>query len=434
MGGIILDMEPIKIFIPVFSEGLHQIKFRMGGGNPGIGGTDFVAIRLAQMLASNFLDLEVGLVSSEDIQFDDPNVRISNHLYPDIDSFLDGGEWRTDRSLVLIFASLLEQSTSDIDSELARKLVAWFHFPYQLNERVRELGCGAHVHIGRFQFESNSFFYPRNVLIHNLFDVDEVVSHKRFPDHTETVKIVYLGALVEVKGFGYVARAWESLKQVFDSVELHVIGSSSIHGETTQNPDIPTNDKFARDILAIIPIDDIRDGLVTFHGNPGLDRFELVSQAHFAILNPTGASEAFPASVLECMSLGTPVIASDEFGMFDFMRFFPELSLQSTNEIAERAKWLMADKYRWGEFVRRSEATGAWYKLQTGATLYRWRRLFDALLDDKGESNLKQLSEVERLSIHRGKLLFRRAKAIEWRWRRGLRAKLAVWASNTPRS
>ena len=54
----------------------------------------------------------------------------------------------------------------------------------------------------------------------------------------------------------------------------------------------------------------------------------ILKHSDVALLNPSGKSEAAPASPLECYCYGIPVIAGGDYGAFDNMKYFPELDFK----------------------------------------------------------------------------------------------------------
>ena len=61
------------------------------------------------------------------------------------------------------------------------------------------------------------------------------------------------------------------------------------------------------------------------------EKDKVLKESDIALLNPTGKSEAAPASPLECYCYGIPVIAGGDFGAFDNMKDFSELDLKLIN-------------------------------------------------------------------------------------------------------
>lgn len=367
----------MNIFIPVMLKEKGDVCFSENTQNPGIGGTAFTSVKLAIMLARKYPELELTLVSTQPLGLEVGSSNLKNMVFENLPDFFERYQAVKGQFLILCTMSIARTVNIEILSNLANRTLIWLHHPFQLVPEVKKLGCVAHVHVGEYQYYSNQAFYPASWYIQNPFMSSEGGTQKKFPEKKDAVKIIYLGALFRVKGFGHVARQWSAIKNVLPNAQLHVIGSSATYGKQPEHQLIPCDADFAQEILCNVPLEDIEAGKIVFHGNLGAEKFEVMRSAHFAILNPTGASEAFPASPLECMACGLPVIASDDFGMSDSMRFFPELILRNPSDIQARISFLMSNRYRYEEFSARSIAVAGWFNAQTDVILTRWRRLFD---------------------------------------------------------
>jgi glycosyltransferase involved in cell wall biosynthesis len=376
----------MKIFIPILFKEKKLIEFSYGTQNPGIGGTEFTSIKLALLLARKYPDLDISLVSMNTINLTHESKNLENIVVDNLEDFLDVCSIKKDPFLIVSTMSIAISIKKQLLKKLSPKTIIWLRHPFQLVPEVKNLGCVAHVHVGEYQFHSNKTFYPSSWFIQNPFFSCSTDAGKAFPPNNGVIKIIYLGALFQVKGFGHLARQWSAIKNVLPDVELHVIGSSATYGKPPEHPIVPCDSDFAEEILKHIPLEDIEAGKVVFHGNLGQEKFEIMRSAHFAILNPTGASEAFPASPLECMACGLPVIASDDYGMSDSMRFFPELILRSPEDIPGRVQFLLSDRYRYEELSARSVAVATWFDSQNDVILARWRRLFDVAVKARGQA------------------------------------------------
>ena len=102
-----------------------------------------------------------------------------------------------------------------------------------------------------------------------------------------------------------------------------------------------------------------------------------------AILNPTGKSEAFPASPIECLMCGTPVIASSDYGMSDIMCFFPEAKLSSPDEITSKLISIMNNPQIYRNLQKRSLLVAKLFSKNTPKILLRWQNLIDNLIKNK---------------------------------------------------
>jgi len=104
----------------------------------------------------------------------------------------------------------------------------------------------------------------------------------------------------------------------------------------------------------------------------GVDKDKVISSAHLAIQNPTGATEAFPASPLECMALGTPVIASADFGMDDAMKYFHELTVGQPSEICQLIANAIDSPHGYRGLVLRSLAVASFFSYKSDESVEKW--------------------------------------------------------------
>lgn len=376
----------LTIYIPIFSPSVAGKEFSSAGQNPGVGGTQFTSIKLGLLLADTYANLDIRYANDSEIALDRPRRNVNTIIDSDIDSFFDSLDAETGSFVVLSTMSLLRRAKYETVFRNKDRIVAWIRHPFQFDKRIAKMGLRAHVCVGSYQYYSNVRFYRPVWHIQNPF---VAVTAERAPTKesafrkSKTMRIVYLGALMRAKGFVHIARAWSDIKRLIPNVQLHVIGASSTYGRPPEHDLIPCDNELAHEILENIPQTDIEAGKVVFHGNLGREKFDIMRDCDAAILNPTGVYEAFPASPLECMAAGLPVIASDDYGMADSMSFFPELVLKTPDQIPSRLQWLISDDLRYEELRQRAFAVADWFNSQTGVILARWRRLFALLTGDQ---------------------------------------------------
>ena len=374
----------LTLYIPVFSQAIAGKRFSATGQNPGVGGTQFTSVKLAILLADTYPGLDVRLVNPSDILLDRTPVNLKIFNAIDLGNFFSSTDFESGPTVILATMSILKQVDTDALREHRNRIIAWQHHPFNLDVRIVRMGIRAHVSVGSYQYYSNRPFYGSMWHIQNPFTavtVDRSPSTLKGGGGSRRTRIVFLGALIRAKGFLHIAKQWHAIQNVIPGAELHVIGSSATYGKQPEHSIVPCDRDLATDILNFIPKRDIDDGRVTFHGNLGDERFDILKNADVAILNPTGQTEAFPASPLECMATGVPVIASDEYGMSDTMSFFPELAIKRPEQVADRLKWLFSDNLRYEELRQRAFTVADWFDSQTGLILARWRRLFQLMID-----------------------------------------------------
>ena len=103
---------------------------------------------------------------------------------------------------------------------------------------------------------------------------------------------------------------------------------------SAKHPVLPTDRDYGDEILAALPEGLIRSS-VFFVGpvRDGVD--EWVTRWDVAVLNPTGYSEADPASVKDCLRSGIPIEGGNVYVMTDYLRHFPETRLHQVSELEE---------------------------------------------------------------------------------------------------
>ena len=370
-------MPPMNLYIPVFKQNLAGICFSSETQNPGIGGTEFTSIKLAILLAERYTDINVFIANHYDLNLETNASNLSVGRYEGLDHFLEAMAKGDDRSyLALMTQGLLNDANPILLKRISKRIIGWLHFPYMYDKLIKELNLPAIVHVGSEQYWSNKPFYKTNWYIQNPFLMPSYPVCRQYAPNNETLDIVHLGALFKSKGFYLIARQWPALKALYPNVRLHVIGSSSTYGGRPENEHIPCYSEYANELLSFISLSDIESKRVVFYGNLGEEKFHIIRNCHVALLNPNGATEAFPASVLECMACGVPVIASDDFGMADAMRFFPQLALDNPKQIPGKLEWLLQQRLRHAQMSERSIYVAKWFDSQTDIILSRWRQLF----------------------------------------------------------
>ena len=154
-----------------------------------------------------------------------------------------------------------------------------------------------------------------------------------------------MGALVPSKGFDQLAKQWiEIVKFCFYKIQsrLEVIGGSTLYGFEENHPRLPTSYKYGNKLESFLQTE--INKTVFFHGTLNEERYELMKKCDIAIVNPEGRGEAFPASILEWMSLAIPVISSAKYGCYDAMRFNNSLIIKKPEEKKEIIKFYISLK------------------------------------------------------------------------------------------
>jgi len=370
----------MRVYVPLFWPNEGSLLYSLDRGNPGIGGTFFTTVQFGILLAQHRPDWDVAFVHREPVCVEHPPANLRTVVDADFQQFLDSGE--SGRGDVVISGAWLSRNiqSGGISGHPAHHIF-WSRHPF--DQYVKELAARrerAHVVcVGEYQWHSNRI---RGLPVHFIQEIylgpgKVAARDDRAPRNP--VRAGHLSSLTPHKGFLDVARAWPALKASLPGIRMDVIGGANLYGEKHAPHLVPTSADFARQVLRYIPEADIREGRVVFHGTLGDEKNEIIRNCDFAILNPTGHSEAFPASPLEMMSLGVPVIGSDDFGMADCMRFFPELTVAGHSRIPDRARWLVSDPDRYRLLRERSLRVAGDFTAKTPVILSKWVDLIESL-------------------------------------------------------
>lgn len=380
---------PAKIYIPIFSLSAAAKAFSKNGQNPGCGGTGFTSIRLAFYLAEAEPSWEIFVVNFSGMQFIDAPDNLYQLEGESLDQLFKEYLNKDDPFVVISPLSVLKKASKNFLIQYKSRIIPWIRHPFSADLNFIKIGFPAYVCVGNYQYESLKYYYKYLWHIQNIFVAPGGKFHlKKFPEGTakDPLRLVSLGALVPGKGYLEIARQWSAIKKSYPSAELHVIGAAETYGAKSENKYVPAERKFAAEILRYIPEKDLLNNKVVFYGNLGEEKFEIISKCHIALLNPTGKTEAFPSSPLECMAAGVPVIASADYGMSDSMRFFSELSLKNPGQIVDKIKYLEKRPGVYAEMQKRSIAVAGWFELQHEIILIRWLNLIKLILCDQFEN------------------------------------------------
>lgn len=356
--------------------------------NPGIGGTQFTRLRLAQEFAARFPEHEVEVVSDQMFSLTPelPNLRMTFAV--DLEGRLGVLASEGDGWVLTGPSMLLRGLRTDILRPLASRTIVTSHlmFDADLWEIERDLRFGAVGCVSIHHYHSTRSRAPR-VYLRDLFlpgwpqapwPRQDLAAEPR-----RTFRIVHVGALLPLKGFDDLARLWPQIRSAIPTARLDVIGGSSTYGRLPDHPLIPTTLAFGDRILAHIPPADIEEGRVVFHGNLGADKTDVIRRADVAVLNVAGREESLNAALIECLDLGVPVIGSDRFGLWDSMRHFPELATRSPAEVVERLARFAAAPELSGRFSERALEVARGFRAENDAIIDRWRDVAEALLEHR---------------------------------------------------
>lgn len=151
---------------------------------------------------------------------------------------------------------------------------------------------------------------------------------------TKPKNFVYMGAMGPAKGLHLVLRMWPEIRIRFKNSILNIIGGDLYQERVLGSyKGLPISGSYAKKLYnELSKMNKADRDSINFLGLLSSERMdEVLRESDVALLNPTGKSEAAPASPLECYAYGIPVVAGGDFGAFDNMKYFPQLDLVKNN-------------------------------------------------------------------------------------------------------
>lgn len=330
------------LFVVEQAEILEKLR-DPSGVNPGFGGTSFTTLRLAQELA-HCTDAKTGEL---EIWLGAEHSTLQTYHDIPVAELTDATPTRWDVA-ILTGGSLDRLNKGELQLE-ATRLLAWIRHPYDWDKinKARRLKAEL-VSVGKAQFLSNVVIGGWHHHIDNLFCAERIrkaASPQRNPEIVEPPstaihpwRVGFMGALVPSKGLHELAQQWPRICALLRSQgqepRLEVIGGAGLYAFNEGHPRLPCSDSYGNTLERLFGAELHRS--VQFHGTLGMERYQIMRHCNVAVVNPSGQGEAFPATILEWLALGIPVISSQRYGCADAMQHLPTMSIHHPDEIPKK--------------------------------------------------------------------------------------------------
>ena len=315
-----MDYNKFTYFI-ITSESVYDTHISNFNENPNIGGTEFVMIQLAFELAKNFRSyyFEILTLHQFTIKNKPPNLNLS--IIKDQPNIINGAS--------IILSSLSISWLNSIKTSTNR-IILWSHHPHDFMIKNADFKISELVSIGSYQYFSNYLIYGKHSRIENIPPTisykPKSISNKNFEN------FMFIGSYAPAKGLKSIIKIFPKIHKIFPNSKLNIIGGSIY---TSKKSIIPKHIQRATDSLS----SNVRKKII-FHGAIKSGKNKIIKCQDIALLNPTGQSEAFPASVLECYYQGIPVIASADYGMSEFIPNKSPIALRFLNSYKKSLQYL----------------------------------------------------------------------------------------------
>lgn len=339
----------MRIAIFIDNEGIADVDCRnLERGNPGIGGTEYCVLLLAEEYKKFYPEDNVFLlaVQSGKLPVVDGTLQVVSPM-----DIVDA--YNKIKADMLVISSVyhgepLPKDFFDMITANRIKTIFWGHNFY-LNDFCNYIAdCAyakANVFVGRQQYDRylDHRVIKKSTFIYNMYPSPAYGNRERNANHNVT----YIGSLVPTKGFHILAHAWKAiLKQVPDA-ELYVIGSGKLYGRNTKLGKYGiAEESYEQQFMGgvtntegtILPS-------VHFLGVLGAEKGSVIQNTCVGVVNPTGRTETFGISALDFESLGVPVITIGKGGLLDtVIDQKTGLLCETTDQLAEKVIMLLKDR------------------------------------------------------------------------------------------
>lgn len=376
----------MKIAIFIDNENIQGVDCRnLENGNPGIGGTEYCILLLAQIYKKIYSDDEIVLLAT------------TQGMLPEVDTVevisdpLEiGRKFRQIQADMLLISAVyrgepLSQEFFDMIDTNKIKTIFWGHNFYLSDFCNRIAKCSyakANVFVGRQQYDRylDHSVIKKSTYIYNMYPRSVYEARKENTNHAVT----YIGSLVPPKGFHVLAQAWKSILAEVPDAELNIIGSGKLYGRNSKLGRYGIADEeYEQQFMA--GLTDENGNImpsVHFFGVLGEEKAEVIRKTCVGVVNPTGKTETFGISALDFESLGVPVVTIGKGGFLDtVIDHHTGLLYQRYDELVGNVVELLKDKeknIRFGEEGIRLAESFAPQNI-----IAQWHDLFELVYRDK---------------------------------------------------
>lgn len=282
-------------------------------GNPGVGGTQYCMLELAHYLNNN-TNFQISIIAQRNYILEEG---IDFLLLKEENSLCN--IVKTSNVDILILSQFNDNQLKQEISKINCKVITWSHnYIYSdfCNFISKTDTIKANVFVGKQQYDRyiDDNVIEKSTFIHNMF-LDNSPSVVRKNDNKT---VIYMGALVEGKGFAELCSIWQSIIQEIPEAQLFVLGSGKLYGNCQLGKygiaSQAYENKFIKYIVdekgCIIPS-------VKFLGIVGEGKTEIFRKASVGVVNPSARTETFCMGVVEMAEAKLPVVTIGKNGYFD---------------------------------------------------------------------------------------------------------------------
>ena len=372
--------------------------------NPGIGGTQYLFLALAQYLARNSSH-KIHLLSNTEITFD---LDYDYCCVKDIKEAIEKcASLKYD--LMVIRGPIYDNSIALKLEKFKVKAIVWSHNFESYNcislcgkcENIIKYVC---VSQEQRDLLLDTCLYEKSCIIWNS------LNFKKYPSSYNMQKkkrICYIGNLYPKSGYDKLALAWSKIEKEFPESELYIIGGNKLY--TQESFDGRYSKKSIQKLNKIVEKAFFKDGRIKdnvhFTGVlGGKEKLEIMRTALVGVANLTETGETFGLSLIEFEALGVPVVSINYRGTRETVKDKQTGLLVNKKDLAEGIIKLLKDDMvakKMGESAR----TFVEQNFSINEIGKQWSQLFDDMQFDSLSTSIEIQCERYRYDFKRPILL-----------------------------
>lgn len=214
-------------------------------------------------------------------------------------------------------------STYHIISKVKHKIIIWCH-NYILADYADYLSkisaVAAVVFVGKQLYDRyiDHDIIKKSTFIYNIVPDPEPL----FLERKLNKSVVYMGALIYVKGFHILASMWKDILKKVPDAELFVMGSGCLYSRGEKVGKYGIADEAYENLFMRYLLDDKGNILPSVHfmGIVGQEKYKIFEEASVGVVNPSGRTETFGMGIVEMNSAYLPVVTINHNGYPDTIK------------------------------------------------------------------------------------------------------------------
>lgn len=278
-------------------------------GNPGLGGSEYLIILTSTLLSKSSDDVEICLYTNFKGQL--PDCLTSVYC----NGFADFAEKCRQNNVYYIVANYTSIKRNVLVEYEDLKFIIWCHNFVSwadLDLFSRQKNVVRIVCVGREQLDlyRDHQAFVKSDFIYNTLCLDELkgYSKKCIPTSQRNHNVLYIGSLIECKGFLHLAKCWKKVLKKVPDANLYVIGKGNLYDESASLGKFGlAESRFEEQFMSELSENGEILPSVHFLGILGEEKFDVIAQTKVGVPNPGGVTETFGLTAVEMQALGCHV-------------------------------------------------------------------------------------------------------------------------------